>query len=221
MALNLTKAEIVEQIDSERRENNAKFISPAQTLRLLNRSIGPILLEPGLRTILELQTLTITSGSNSYALESDFKEVMSLWSGEGTSTGVKFDYKPVEEYNSTVNGYVYTFRVDGYIEIKCPDTDSLPSTTLKLRYWSTNIILDADGVTKKSVWVNDEDVCRLKNFDEYFIMWVTARILKRDGKKEWVDYLAQAKEAVGMLKEQPGSKTTRPRRSFGHYQFNP
>lgn len=218
---NLTKSQLIEQIDSERRENNAKFISPVQTLALLNRSLNPVFIEPGIKTVPEVQTLTASASVTRYALEDDFKELISLWSGEGSLSGVKFDYKPIEEFNSTVHGYVYTFIEDGYIEVKFPDVGSLPSTSLTLRYWSTNIILDADGLTKKAVWENDEDVCRIKFFDEYFIQWVTARILKREGKKEWKDYLDQAKEMLASLKEQPASKTTRPRRSFGHYQFNP
>lgn len=218
---NLTQSEIIEQIDSERRENNAKFISAPQTLALLNRSINILLIEPGIKTVPEVQTLTASATVGRYALNSDFKEVISLWSGEGSLNGVKFDYKPVEEFNSTVHGYVYTFVEDGYIEVKFPDISSLPNTSLTLRYWSTNIILDANGTTKKSKWENDDDTSRIKFFDEYFIQWVTARILKKEGKKEWKDYLEQAKEMIASLKEQPASKTTRPRRSFGHYQFNP
>lgn len=215
--MNLTQAEIIEQIDSERRENNAKFISPSQTLKLLNRSLNPLFIEPGLKTVPEVQTLTASSSTTRYALEDDFKEVISIWSGEGTSSGVKFDYYPIEEFNSIVNGYGYTFIEDGYIEIKFPDISNLPSTTITLRYWSTNVILDADGVTKKAVWENDEDTSRIKFFDEYFVQWVTARIIKREGKKEWKDYMDAAKEMLAALKEQPASKTSRPRKSFSPF----
>ena len=219
--MNLSLSLLIEQIDSERRENNAKFISPEQTKKLMNRSLNILFIEPGIKTVPEIQTLTASGSTTRYALESDFKEVISIWSGEGTNNGIKFEYKPIEEFNSMTVGYAYTFIEDGYIEIKFPDVGSLPSTSIVLRYWSTNIILDADGVTKKSVWENDEDVSRIKFFDEYFIQWVTARIIKREGKKEWEDYMKVAREMIASLKEQPASKTSRPRRTFGHYQINP
>ena len=117
-----------------------------------------------------------------------------------------------------MSGYVYTFKEPGYIDIKFPDESSLPSTTLVLRYWSKNIIISGDGLTKKTEFSADEDKSRLpEEFDEFYIMWVVSRILKREGKKEWADYLTQANEVISMLKEQPGSKSRRPRRSFGHY----
>lgn len=214
---NLTQAEIIEQIDSERRENNAKFISQDQTIKLLNRSLNPVFIEPGIKTVPEVQTITAVNSTVRYQLNDDFKEVISLWSGEGTNSGIKFDYLPIEEFNALTSGYAYTFVEEGYIEIKFPDANSLPSTSLVLRYWTTNIILDADGVTKKSVWEKSEDKCRIKFFDEYFIQWVTGRILKRDGKKEWTDYDKIAREMLSALKEQPASKTSRPRKSFSPF----
>lgn len=221
MSENLTQLEIVEQIDFERRENNAKFIDDLQTVRLMNRAVDKMLLEPGVRTVPELQNITPIANTIRYALDPAFKEVISLWSGEGTSTGIEFEYKPIKEFNSTIHGYVYTFNEDGYIDVKFPDISLLPDSTLKLRFWSRYTILDQDGVTKKEKWENDEDKSLIPSFDEYYIMWTTARILKREGKKEWTDYLAEAKEMIALLKEQPKSKTSRPRRAFGHFQFNP
>jgi len=214
----LTKAELVTQIDFERRETNAKFVSAAQTLSLLNRAKDRVLREPGIRTIPETQSITAVDGTSSYALNAAFKEVISLVAGSGGTNPLRFHYKPVDEYEEIVSGYCYTFKTHGYIEIKFPDANTLPSTTLSLNFWSKNIVLDDDGTTKKRVWVNDDDTSLLgEEFDEFYIEWVVARILRREGKKEWKDREATAIEVLNMLKETPGAKTRRTRRSFGHF----
>ena len=218
---NLTRSELIEQIDYERRETNSKFISPAQTVKLLDRATKRILREPGIRTIPQLQNLTALSNTTSYAVEDDFKEVISLWSGEGTSNGVEFTYKPVDEFNAVVSGYHYTFIKRGFIEIKFPDVSSLPSSSLKLRYWSKNIILDADGVTYKRKWEDDEDTSALDDeYDDFYIEFPVANILRRQGKAEWKDRLGSAMEILANLKEQSGSKSRRTSRGFGFYKFN-
>lgn len=215
-----TQSELREQIDYERREANVRFIKPEQTKNLLNRALKRILREPGIKTIPELQNIVVSNGTTRYALEEKFKELITLWSGEGSASGVEFTYLPVDDFNAVVSGYHYTFIEDGYIEIKFPDTSNLPSSNLKLRYWSKDIVLDADGTTKKRVWENDEDKSALpEEYDDFYIEWVTANILKREGKKEWKDRLATAIEILSNLKEQSGSKTRRTGRSFGHYMF--
>lgn len=215
---NLTRQEIVEQIDWERRETNSKFISPAQTVLLLDRALKRVLREPGIRTLQELQTITAAGSTTRYALNSDFKEVISLWSGEGVISGVEFQYKPPDEYAAVTFGYCYTFLEPGFIDVKFPDVDSLPSSSIRLRYWTKNIILDADGTTKKRVWENEGDTCRLdEEFDEFWIEWVVSKILRREGKKEWQERHALAMEVLAQLKEQPGSKSRRPKKAFGHY----
>lgn len=214
---NLTQVEIIEQIDWERRENNAKFVDPAQTLSLMNRATRRLLREPGIRTVEgPAFTITAANGTTSYALPDDFKEVISIYSGEGTSSGIKFDYKPSDEYHAYDGGCIYTFLKRGFIDIKFLDTSTLPSSNIILRYWSKNIILDADGITPKAKWENDDDTSLLDSaFDEFFIAHPVSRILRREGKKEWKDREAEAFEIIAMLKEQPGAKTRRPRKQFG------
>lgn len=215
---NLTRAEQIEHIDYERRETNAKFISADKTIRLLGRALKRILREPGIRTIPSEQNITALANTTQYAIDDSFKETISLWSGEGTANGKEFTYKPVDEYNSIVSGYVYTFTKRGFIDIKFPDITSLPSSSLKLRFWSKNIILDQDGVTLKREWENDDDMSALdEEYDDFYTEWCTANILRREGKAEWKDRLATAMEILGNLKEQSGSKSRRPSRGFGHY----
>lgn len=211
----LTRVELIEQIDWERRENNAKFISQAQTIKLLDRAVKRIIREPGIRTIEALQNITASGSTSRYALEDDFKELISLWSGEGSENGVRFTYLPHDEYHAYSFGYKYTFLEPGYIDILFPDTQSLPSTTLKNRYWTKNIVVGSGG-TAKTTWDDDADTSRFgEEFDDFYVMWCTAKILKREGKKEWKDYADDAEIILSMLKEQPASKTRRPMRQFG------
>lgn len=216
---NYTRAEIVEQIDFERRESNSKFISPTQTIKLLGRATKRIIREPGIRTIPDYQDITVTTGVAEYALDSSFKEVISLWSGEGAANGVKFTYKAIDDFESSVDGYHYTFTKPGYITIKVPEVNNIPSSTLKLRFWSKDIILDADGVTRKKTWGNDEDKSGLDSeFDDFYVEYCTAIILRRENKAEWKDRMATANEILGSFKEQPGNKTRDIGGSFGFYK---
>jgi hypothetical protein len=219
---NLTRTEIVEQIDFERRESNAKFISASQTIKLLDRALKRLLREPGIRTVESLQTITPSGLTSAYTLNDDFKEVISIYSGEGSNNGIQFHYMPSDEYHLYPTGFLYTFIAKGYIDIKFPDVNSLPSSTIRLRYWTKNVILGGDGVTEQRTWgdpdtaEDDERTSRLpEEYDDFFIAWVVAKILKREGKKDWKDWMDDADKILEMLKEQPGSKTRRTRKAFG------
>lgn len=215
---NSTRAQLVEQIDWERRETNSKFISPTQTVKLIQRGTNRILREPGIRTIEETQIITAQANTVRYALNDDFKEVINLQSGSGGNNPVTFSHRSPDDFDLVILGYVYTFKAPGFIDIKFPDVGTLPSTIITLNYWTKNIVLDVDGTTKKRTWDNDGDKSRLpEEFDDFYIMWPVSKILRRDGKKEANDYLADAKDTLEMLKEAPASKTRRPRRQFGHY----
>ena len=147
---NFTQAEIIEEIDYERRETNSKFISSKRTKQLLNRAVKTILREPGIRTIPAQQTLNSAGNTTRFLLNTNFKEVISIWSGEGLASGVQFKYLPVDDFNRAISGYWYTFRENGYIELKFPDSSDLPSSNIIMRYWSKDIILDQDGITELS-----------------------------------------------------------------------
>lgn len=212
----LTKAELVAQIDWERRENNSVFISPTQTTSLMNRAINRVLREPGIRTVNASFPITAQGGISRYALPDDFKQVIQLSSGQGGASPIPFQYLPEDEFNMVVSGFCYTFKIPGFIDIKFPDVNTLPTTTITLDYWSLNIILDVDGITFKRKWENDGDTSRLlESFDDFYIMWPLARVLRREGKKEWKDYEADGLITLEMLKEQPGAMSTRPRKAFG------
>lgn len=214
----LLKSDIDNQIDWERRENNVAFANPAQITSLENRALQTILREPGIRTVLKTTTITVNAGTDTYNLPADFKEVIQLISGVGGSNPIPFLYKLPDEYNLIISGFCYTFLERGKIRIKFPDINTLPTANITLDYWSRYVVLDQDGITAKEVWVNDNDTSLLEDeFDEFYIMWPTSRILRREGKTEWKDYDADAMKVMENMKEAPGSKTQRPRRNFGHY----
>lgn len=215
---NLTRQELIEEIDWERRENNSKFVSRDAIIRLLRRAVKRILREPGIRTVEAVQNITASGSTSSYDLEDDFKEVISIWSGEGVNNGVQFHYSAVDEYAGYEYAYKYTFLEKGKIDIKFPDVGSLPSQTIKHRYWTKNIVEDENGLPK-TAFTEETDISRLgEEFDEFYIDFCTALILRREGKKEWRDRMDLAEQTLMMLKEQPGTKTRRPRKSFGFMQ---
>lgn len=220
---NLTQQELIDEINLERRESNSAFISPANTLKLLNRCNRRIIREPGVRTVPETTTINFT-GTGSYDVPDDFKAPKNLVAGApGSVDSLEFTYVPPDEYDITVLGYKYTFKAKGKIEIMAPDTNALPTTSLTLNYWSKNIVLDEDGITKKAKWENDGDTSRLSaEYDDMYIDFSTAMILRREGKKEWVDRLSLFGEALENLKSEGGvPKPSRPKRGFGHYIYGP
>lgn len=218
---NLTRAQIIEQIDWERRENNAKFVNKGQTINLLNRAVKQINKEPGIRTVMNTTFITAQGGVYDYLLPADFKELVQLVSGSGAVNALPFHYLPVEEWNLVISGYCYTFRKNGYISIKFPDVNTLPNTSLQVDYWINTIVLDADGVTRKTTWDNDNDKSLLgEAYDDFYTEWCVGKILKREGKKEAADYITDAKGILEDLKEAPATKTRRPMKGFGHYMSN-
>lgn len=215
---NQTRAQLVEQIDWERRENNAKFVSPDQTVKLMNRAVQVIIREPGIRTISETAFITASDGMYDYDVPGNFKEVTQLLSGSGAVNALPFHYLPVEEWNLVISGYCYTFRHRNKISIKFPDVNTLPNMQLQLDYWISTIVLDVDGTTEKTTWDNDGDTFLTPPaYDDFIVAWVVSRILRREGKKEWKDYDQEAKDILESLKEAPATKTRRPMKAFGHY----
>lgn len=217
---NFTRAELVTAIDFERRETNARFVSPAQIVTLLDRCVKDILRKPNIKTVRKKQTIAV-SGTGIYTadLNSDFKEGISLTSGAG-SNPIQFRYYSVDDFDNIISGYAYTFRERGKIEIKFPNADSLPSTNLVLNYWSKNIVLDENGTTEKRVWGTDNDTSLLEEgFDEFYIERSAARILRKEGKAEWKDRWNISEAILNDFVTQGPLKVDRPRRAFGHYQL--
>ena len=217
---NLTKSEIIDHINDERRETNSSFISAAMALRWMNQCNRKIISKPEVKTVPDTQTINFT-GSGDYTHNTDFKGPISLYSGSAAaSVIIEFGYLPPDEFNLLRYGYAYTFKVKGKISIFAPDTSSLPTTTLTLDYWSKNIILDADGVTKKSKWENDGDKSRLApEFDDLWIEWASFRIKKREGKKDDAkEHFQLFDDMLVDLSEEGGvPKPRRPMRAFGHF----
>lgn len=217
---NLTQSQIAELIDFERAETNSGFISPTKTLALMNRCNRRIIAEPGVRTVPDKTTINFT-GSGSHSLPSDVKSIKNLISGgPGNTAGtVEFLYLPPDEFDLLRSGRAYTFKEKGKIEIFANDTSSLPTTALTLNYWSKNIVLDADGTTKKALWSNVGDTSRLgAEYDEIWVLFCAAKIKKREGQKEWTEDWLLFKEMLDSLREEGGvPKPTRPMRAFGHY----
>lgn len=216
---NQTKAQLTAQIDFERRERNAAFVNPAQTTLLMNRALDRLLREPGIRTVPNSFFITAVNGIVDFPMPDDFKELLQVISGPGSGNSLTFDYLPIDEFNQLVYGFAYTFeRKQGYISLRFGDVSAMPSTSIQLFYWSKNIILDADGTTRKRAWVNDGDTSLLpEEYDEFYISWPVYRIMKREGKKaDADDAKAEAVEVLEMLKESPVTKTRRPMRAFGN-----
>jgi len=167
------------------------------------------------------QTISFT-GSGSYTLNADVKDVVELISGgAGTTNSVQFQYLPPDEYDKVVTGFVWTIKQKGKIEIFATDSNQLPTTSLTLLYWSKNIILDTDGTTKKAKWENDGDTSRLPaEYDEMYINFADTKIKLREGKrKAAADSQGMFNEALDSLIVFGGEpKPVRQSKSFGHYQ---
>ncbi len=220
--MNFTYQYITGQVDWERREANASFANPAQVMSLANRCNRKIISTPGIKTVPDTQLIPFT-GNGDYALVSDFiGDIDLVAGGAGTLNTTKFVYLPPDEFDTLVRGYAYTYKVQGKISIFATDMSVLPTSTLTLNYWSKNIILDGDGVTKKVLWEGANDKSRLpEEFDNIFIEFIVARILKRDGKQEWKDSWAEFLQILEDLKTRGGvPKPNRPKRAFGHFQMN-
>lgn len=188
--INLTQQELAEQIDDERRESNAKFINPDRVVRYMNRAVREIIKKPGVRTVKDAMQITFT-GAGEYTLVADCVKVISVYAGDQNTGKFPIDYVPQDELNLATTGFGFTFKSPGKIYIFATNATSLPSTTITIDYWSSNIILDDDGVTKKYVWENAGDKSRMRSIhDDLFIDFTVAMILRREGKEEWKDRFA-------------------------------
>lgn len=198
--VNLTQQQLAEIIDDERRESNAAFAGAARILRYMNRAVREIIKKPGVRTVKDTTTINFT-GAGEYTLPADCISVISLYSGTpGSGNEVEFTYVPHDEMNLAMTGYGYTFKSPGKIYIFAASAQNLPSSSIVLDYWSSNIVLDVDGVTKKYAFVNPGDKSRLRGMhDDLFIDYTVSKILQREGKDEWKDRYAMFTSGLDSL----------------------
>lgn len=177
--------DILSSISWEKGESSSAFSNSTRMTKLLNDCNKDILRRPEIAPVKDEFTIPFT-GNGSYALDAAIKKVNGLHSGgPGVSGTVLFAYYPPVEFETIKLGYAYTFKTPGKIEIFANSVASLPSTTLTIEGYSRNLVLDADTITKKVIWANNDDTSLLPpEYDDIWVFYVLWRIKRRETPAE-------------------------------------
>lgn len=192
----MNKSQLTTQIGYRIRTASRNFISDAEILAELNRSLDRLSSKVDLKTAVKEATISFT-GDGTYSWTSlsisDFKKPISLYDSTN-----KHLYKLVtlSELRQGASDGQHLYAVDGtnvYIE------STVSSATLTFTYYSTYDAKTSGGTLQKGLSSNTDEPLLQSRFHDYFVEDVSAVLYRKEQKYD--DYKIARGEANSIYQE--------------------